>query len=71
MSTLFVQGAEPVLRDREVQRLIDEFRRLPGVGQKSAQRLAFHVLRTSREDAARGEEDAGTRGRGDAETRRA
>jgi recombination protein RecR len=36
-----------------LQRLIDEFRRLPGVGQKSAQRLAFHVLRTSREDAAR------------------
>lgn len=36
-----------------LQRLIDEFRRLPGIGQKSAQRLAFHVLRTSREDAAR------------------
>lgn len=36
-----------------LQRLIDEFRRLPGVGQKSAQRLAFHVLRTSREDAQR------------------
>jgi recombination protein RecR len=36
-----------------LQRLIDEFRRLPGIGQKSAQRLAFHVLRTSRDDAAR------------------
>ena len=36
-----------------LQRLVDEFRRLPGIGQKSAQRLAFHVLRTSREDAAR------------------
>jgi recombination protein RecR len=36
-----------------LQRLIDELRRLPGIGQKSAQRLAFHVLRTSREDAAR------------------
>src|SRR3984957_14085772 len=36
-----------------LQRLIDEFRRLPGVGQKSAQRLAFFVLRTSRDDAAR------------------
>jgi recombination protein RecR len=34
-------------------RLIDEFRRLPGIGQKSAQRLAFHVLRTPREHAAR------------------
>lgn len=36
-----------------LQRLIDEFRRLPGVGQKSAQRLAFHVLRAPREDASR------------------
>jgi recombination protein RecR len=35
-----------------LQRLIDEFRRLPGIGQKSAQRLAFHVLRASREHAA-------------------
>src|ERR1043165_9880251 len=33
-------------------RLIDEFRRLPGIGQKSAQRLAFHVLRSPRESAA-------------------
>jgi recombination protein RecR len=36
-----------------LQRLIDEFRRLPGIGQKSAQRLAFHVLRSSRDDASR------------------
>jgi recombination protein RecR len=36
-----------------LQRLIDEFRRLPGIGQKSAQRLAFHVLRSPREDAQR------------------
>ena len=35
-----------------LQRLIDEFRRLPGIGQKSAQRLAFHVLRSPRENAA-------------------
>jgi len=34
-----------------LQRLITEFKRLPGIGQKSAQRLAFHVLRASREDA--------------------
>jgi recombination protein RecR len=34
-----------------LSRLIDEFKRLPGIGQKSAQRLAFHVLRASREDA--------------------
>ena len=32
-------------------RLIDELRKLPGVGTRSAQRLAFHVLRASAEDA--------------------
>jgi recombination protein RecR len=32
-------------------RLIEELRKLPGVGSKSAQRLAFHVLRASDEDA--------------------
>ena len=32
-------------------RLIEEFRKLPGIGTKSAQRLAFHVLRSSAEDA--------------------
>jgi recombination protein RecR len=36
-----------------LQRLIEEFRKLPGIGQKSAQRIAFHVLRNSRDDAAR------------------
>jgi recombination protein RecR len=36
-----------------LERLIQEFKRLPGVGQKSAQRLAFHVLRQSRDDAER------------------
>jgi recombination protein RecR len=37
--------AEPLAR------LIQEFKRLPGIGQKSAQRLAFHVLRAQRQDA--------------------
>ena len=37
--------AEPLAR------LITEFKRLPGIGQKSAQRIAFHVLRAPREDA--------------------
>jgi recombination protein RecR len=32
-------------------RLIDELRKLRGIGTKSAQRLAFHVLRSSPEDA--------------------
>jgi recombination protein RecR len=36
-----------------LQNLIDQFKRLPGVGAKSAQRLAFHVLKTPREDAER------------------
>jgi recombination protein RecR len=34
-------------------RLVDELRRLPGVGPKSAQRIAFHLLKAPREDAAR------------------
>jgi recombination protein RecR len=34
-----------------MSRLIDELRKLPGVGTKSAQRLAFHVLRASDADA--------------------
>jgi recombination protein RecR len=32
-------------------RLIEELRKLPGIGTKSAQRLAFHILRSSAEDA--------------------
>src|SRR5262245_45485947 len=36
-----------------LERLIQEFKRLPGIGQKSAQRLAFHVLRSPREGAER------------------
>jgi recombination protein RecR len=39
------QFAEPMTR------LIEELRKLPGIGTKSAQRLAFHVLRSSAEDA--------------------
>ena len=37
--------AEPLAR------LIIECKRLPGIGQKSAQRIAFHVLRAGRDDA--------------------
>jgi len=36
-----------------VQRLIDELARLPGIGQKSAQRLAFHILNVEEADATR------------------
>jgi recombination protein RecR len=34
-------------------RLIDELKRLPGIGQKGAQRIAFHLERATREDADR------------------
>jgi len=34
-----------------MSRLIDELRKLPGIGTKSAQRLAFHILRSSDADA--------------------
>ena len=34
-------------------RLIEELQRLPGIGPKSAQRLAFHILRTPREQTDR------------------
>ena len=37
--------------ERPVQRLIDELTRLPGVGRKSAQRLAFHLLNVDEADA--------------------
>lgn len=36
-----------------VARLIDELRRLPGIGPRSAQRIAFHLLRSSRDDVGR------------------
>jgi recombination protein RecR len=36
-----------------VQDLIDELGRLPGVGPKSAQRIAFHLLKLSKDDALR------------------
>ena len=43
-----------------VERLIDELRKLPGIGPKSAQRIAFHLMRGSREDATRLSEAVGT-----------
>jgi recombination protein RecR len=36
-----------------IQRLIDELSRMPGIGPKSAQRVAFHLLKTSSSDAQR------------------
>ena len=34
-----------------LQRLIEQFERMPGIGHKSAQRLAFHVLNMKKEEA--------------------
>jgi recombination protein RecR len=34
-----------------IAKLIDELKHLPGIGQKTAQRLAFHLLRADREEA--------------------
>lgn len=39
--------------DGIVQDLIDEFGRLPGIGPKSAQRIAFHILQTPTFDVSR------------------
>lgn len=39
--------------DGIVQDLIDEFGRLPGIGPKSAQRIAFHILQTESFDPSR------------------
>src|ERR1700679_446631 len=35
-----------------VQRLVTELSKLPGIGNRTAQRLAFHILRASGEDAS-------------------
>ncbi|MCP3904849.1 MAG: recombination protein RecR [Planctomycetes bacterium] len=36
-----------------MERLIEEFTRLPGIGRRSAERLAFHILKASEEEAMR------------------
>ena len=41
------------LYEGPVQSLIDELGRLPGIGPKSAQRIAFYILKTAPEDAKR------------------
>ena len=42
-----LEYAEPVTK------LIDELKRLPGIGHKSAQRLAFHIMRTPENELER------------------
>lgn len=43
------KGANP----EPVERLIEEFAKLPGIGRRSAERMAFHVLKSEPADAAR------------------
>jgi recombination protein RecR len=40
-------------RPDPLARLVEQLQRLPGIGAKSAQRLAFHILKTPREDVER------------------
>jgi recombination protein RecR len=40
-------------RPDPLARLVEQLQRLPGIGAKSAQRLAFHLLKTPREDVER------------------
>lgn len=45
-------AAPPSGPPEPIARLIEHFHRLPGIGPKSAQRLAYHVLRSSPQEAA-------------------
>jgi recombination protein RecR len=40
-------------RSEPLAKLVEQFQRLPGIGAKSAQRLAFHLLKTPREEVER------------------
>lgn len=40
-----------VSRDRSIENLIERLNRLPGIGPKTAERLAFHLLRIERDEA--------------------
>ena len=45
---------QPTVNDgRALQRLLDELGRLPGIGPKSAQRIAYHLLEADAEEARR------------------
>ena len=49
------EDPRPVLMARPdpLGRLVEQLQRLPGIGAKSAQRLAFHILKTPREEVDR------------------
>src|SRR5262249_7821695 len=48
-----LQALIPLSIPDPLVRLIEEFQRLPGIGAKGAQRLAFHILKSPREYADR------------------
>ena len=48
---LLQEGSAVPLITESVTRLIDEFTKLPGIGRKSAERLAYHVLRVHKNEA--------------------
>ena len=39
------------IRDRTIENLIERLNRLPGIGPKTAERLAFHLLRVDQQEA--------------------
>lgn len=46
-----IEGEKMSFYAAPIEKLMEEFSKLPGVGNKTAQRLAFHVLNISKEDA--------------------
>jgi recombination protein RecR len=45
-----MQNASSMAHPEPLARLIEQFQRLPGIGAKGAQRLAFHILKSTREE---------------------
>ena len=53
---VFRDDPAPLTDDRfvnAIETLVGEFGRLPGIGRKTAQRLTYHLLKTSRDDSRR------------------
>lgn len=46
-----MQDRHPITPSSPIQRLVEAFNRLPGIGPKSAQRLAYYILRAPAEEA--------------------
>src|SRR5690242_4906003 len=49
-SKSFCKGSSPLISE-SVTKLVEEFAKLPGIGKKSAERLAYHVLRVHETEA--------------------